>query len=106
YFYYGLCEECKQPKTDFGWCKCNTKHFQKNFKNWTSENSDVDKFIQESQINAKNENEKLEWIEYDKFENIEYITKGGFGTIYKASWKNKPSTGSPWGEINQSVALK
>ncbi|UZO00572.1 uncharacterized protein OCT59_011695 [Rhizophagus irregularis] len=28
----------------------------------------------------------LKWIPYDKFENIEYLDKGGFGTIYKANW--------------------
>ncbi|CAB4421477.1 unnamed protein product [Rhizophagus irregularis] len=32
--------------------------------------------------------EILEWIEYDRFENIEYLAKGGFGTIYKAIWKD------------------
>ncbi|CAB4380732.1 unnamed protein product [Rhizophagus irregularis] len=32
--------------------------------------------------------EILEWIEYDRFENVEYLTKGGFGTIYKAIWKD------------------
>ncbi|POG58771.1 hypothetical protein GLOIN_2v1789935 [Rhizophagus irregularis DAOM 181602=DAOM 197198] len=47
-------------------------------------NSDIDKLIQESQFNAKSPYEKLEWIEYDKFEDIEYIAKGGFGSIYKA----------------------
>ncbi|RIA89039.1 kinase-like domain-containing protein [Glomus cerebriforme] len=104
YFYHGLCKECKQPNTGYKWCQSSVEHYQQNFKNWTSENSDVDKFIQESQINAKNHNEKLEWIEYDKFENIEYITKGGFGTIYKANWKDKPSI--LWSEANQSVALK
>src|SRR5581483_1292477 len=85
----GLCEGCKQPNTDsgfdHGWCQpCNSKRLQQNFKNWTSGNSDVDKLIQESQLNAKNRYEILEWIEYDRFENIEYITKGGFGKIYKA----------------------
>ncbi len=91
---YGLCNECKQPNTGcsvYGepWCQsCNAKHFQENFKNWTSGNSDVDKLIQESQLNAKNGYEKLEWIEYDRFENIEYVAKGGFGTIYKAIWKD------------------
>ena len=55
----------------------------------TSGNSEVDKLIQESQLNAKNSSEKLEWIEYDRFENIEYVAKGGFGTIYKAIWKDK-----------------
>ena len=28
------------------------------------------------------------WIEYDKFENIEYLAEGGFGTVYKATWKD------------------
>ncbi|CAB4434991.1 unnamed protein product [Rhizophagus irregularis] len=32
--------------------------------------------------------EILEWIEYDRFENVEYLAKGGFGTIYKAIWKD------------------
>jgi hypothetical protein len=85
----GLCEECKQPKTDYNWCQsCNAKQFQQNFENWMSGNFEVDKLIQESQLNAKNHREKLEWIEYDRFENIEYVAKGGFGIIYKAIWKD------------------
>ncbi|CAB4494346.1 unnamed protein product [Rhizophagus irregularis] len=44
----------------------------------------MDKFILE---------EKLKWIPYDKFKNVEYLNEGGFGTIYKAIWlknnKNK-----------------
>ena len=39
----------------------------------------MDQFI------SKNE---LKWIPYDKFKNIEYLDKGGFGTIYKATYKN------------------
>ena len=95
YMDYGLCKECKQLNTTSDvvrghvWCQpCNSKHFQQNFKNWTSGNSDVDKLIQESQLNAKTWKEKLEWIEYDRFEDIEYITKGGFGKVYKAIWKD------------------
>jgi hypothetical protein len=85
----GLCEECKQPKTDSLWCRsCNSKRFQQNFKNWTSGNSEVDKFIQKTQLKARGSREILEWIEYDRFENVEYLAKGGFGTIYKAIWKD------------------
>jgi hypothetical protein len=85
----GICKGCKQINTGYDWCKpCDSKHFQQNFKNWTSGNSNVDKLIQESQLNAKNEYGILEWIEYDRFENIEYITKGGFGKVYKAIWKD------------------
>ena len=29
---------------------------------------------------------KLKWIPYDKFKNVEYLDKGGFGTIYKSIW--------------------
>ena len=47
---YGLCNECKQPKTTRRWCRiCN---FQRNFKNWTSGNNDVDKFIQKTQLKS------------------------------------------------------
>ncbi|GBB84543.1 hypothetical protein RclHR1_11100001 [Rhizophagus clarus] len=71
------------------WCQsCIVKYCQQNFKNWTSGNNEVDKFIQKSQLNAKNGNGILEWIEYDRFENVEYLTKGGFGSIYKAIWKD------------------
>ena len=88
---YGLCNECKQPNIYYGWCRmCNGKHFQRNFKNWTSGNDNVDEFIQKTQLKAKNEYEVLEWIEHDRFENIEYLAKGGFGTVFKAIWKDGP----------------
>ncbi|CAB5354972.1 unnamed protein product [Rhizophagus irregularis] len=41
-----------------------------------SGNFNVDKLIRDSQINARNSLGKLEWIEYDNFENIEYVAKG------------------------------
>ena len=86
---YGLCKGCKQPNSGYDWCQpCDSKRFQQNFKNWTSGNSDVDKLIQESQLNAKSCKEVLEWIEYDRFEDVEYITKGGVGKVYKAIWKD------------------
>ncbi|RGB43433.1 hypothetical protein C1646_749827 [Rhizophagus diaphanus] len=52
---YGICGECKEPGTGFLWCQlCNAKRFKDNFKNWTSENKNIDKFIQQSQLNALN----------------------------------------------------
>ena len=110
---YGLCIECKQPNTYNSWCQsCNAKHFKQNFKNWASGNSDIDKLIQESQLIAKFQHEKLEWIKYDRFENIEYLAKGGFGIIYKAIWKDGPifswnhKTGQWNRDSNWEVALK
>src|ERR1044072_2005098 len=86
---YGLCKKCKQPKSSSYWCQlCASRNFQQNFKNWTSGNHDIDEFIQKAQLKAKNEYKVLEWIEYDRFENVEYLAKGGFGTTYKAIWKD------------------
>ena len=62
--------------------------FQPNFKNWTSENHDVDEFIQKAQLKVTPKEQIIEWIEYDRFENVEYLAKGGFGTTYKAIWKD------------------
>ncbi|GES99199.1 kinase-like domain-containing protein [Rhizophagus clarus] len=45
-----------------------------------SENAIMDKFIYEK---------CLKWIPYNKFKNVEYLDKGGFGTIYKATWLDK-----------------
>ena len=63
---------------------------QQNFDKWTSENEFIDKFIQESQLNAQYTNQILEWVPYNRFKNIEYFDKGGFSTIYKAIWLDGP----------------
>ena len=89
YKFYDLCKECKQPNTGDYWCQsCNGKRFQQNFQNWTSGNHDIDELIQRTQLKAKNNRKVIEWIEYDRFVNIEYLAKGGFGTTYKATWKD------------------
>jgi hypothetical protein len=40
-----------------------------------------------SQLSAHgNASKALEWIPYDRFYDIKYIAKGGFGKVYKANW--------------------
>ncbi|RIA94518.1 kinase-like domain-containing protein [Glomus cerebriforme] len=86
---YGKCEECNQENTGYEWCNaCNAKRFQQNFKNWTSGNDDIDKFIQDSQLSATDSFKVLEWIPYDNFFNNKYVAKGGFGKVYKANWND------------------
>jgi hypothetical protein len=84
YMKYGLCNKCNRIKIGHYWC--NYCHFQLNFKNWTSGNNDVDEFIRKAQLKAKTEYQLIEWIEYDKFKDVEYLAKGGFGTTFKAIW--------------------
>ncbi|GBB87507.1 hypothetical protein RclHR1_00140011 [Rhizophagus clarus] len=108
---YGLCKICKQPNTSYEWCQSIHIHLKQDFKSWTSGNNEVDKFIREAQLKAKNRYQILEWIEYDKFEDIEYLAKGGFGTTYKAIWKDDPfwekNYGDEWKKKGETkVALK
>ena len=86
-----LCPECNKRYTYQDsydkWCnQCNAKRFQQDFPNWTSGNNYIDNFIQETQLNAKNFREVLEWIPYNRLTNIKYLAKGGFSTVYKAIW--------------------
>ncbi|RIB09274.1 kinase-like domain-containing protein [Gigaspora rosea] len=62
-------------------------------KNWTSGNSEIDKFIQYSQGTSTY---PLEWISYQEFSNIKKIGSGGFASVYSAYWE----------EIYGVVALK
>ncbi|UZO03391.1 uncharacterized protein OCT59_023798 [Rhizophagus irregularis] len=76
---YGICGECKEPGTGIKWCQsCNAKRSKDNFKNWTSGNKDIDEFIQQSQLNAVYCKKYLEWIPFEKIQNITYIAEGGF----------------------------
>ncbi|EXX58464.1 Ypk2p [Rhizophagus irregularis DAOM 197198w] len=103
-----ICEKCNDI--------CNTIHFQQKFLDWTSGNNNVDKFIQDTQLLAHDDDDiknVLEWIPYDRFYNIEYIAKGGFGKIYKANWidgymSNWNIKDQNWKRYNQNmiIALK
>ncbi|RHZ85127.1 hypothetical protein Glove_71g186 [Diversispora epigaea] len=82
-----ICPECNQEWNKYSlWCKpCNSKRFQNDFNNWTSGNDKIDKFIQDTQLNANNGWHVIEWIPYDRFKDVKQIGKGGFGTIHYAS---------------------
>ncbi|EXX54107.1 Cdc15p [Rhizophagus irregularis DAOM 197198w] len=84
---YGICGECNEPGTGERWCQsCNSKRFKESFKNWTSGNNNIDELIQYSQLNALIYTKCLEWIPFEKFQDVTYITRGGFGKIYSAKW--------------------
>jgi hypothetical protein len=84
---FGLCPECNQPNTFEAWCKdCYSKQFKENFGYWTSGNEEIDKFIQNTQLQAVNRYEVLEWIPYDQLRNIKHFAEGENGIIYSAIW--------------------
>ncbi|RGB24518.1 kinase-like domain-containing protein [Rhizophagus diaphanus] len=101
----GLCEKCNSIRRNRIFCNYCLLQI---FKSVTSGNHDVDEFIQRAQLKAEQWYQIIEWIEYDKFENIEYLAKGGFGTTYKAVWKDGYIhwDGNIWERIGIEVALK
>ena len=53
---------------------------------WTSGNSEIDNFIKDTIYNAKSQSNKLEWVPFDRFEDIKQIGEGGFAKVYSAKW--------------------
>ena len=101
----GLCKECNKENVGYEWCKtCNANHFQKNFENWTSDNVDIDKFIQEAQLSASYYRKVIEWIPYDRFYDVKYIARGWFGKVYRANWID--GCIDKWDDKNQNWTRK
>jgi len=91
-----ICIKCKDI--------CYTEYFQQNFKNWTSGNNDIDKFIRDIQLSEHtyyDVEKALEWILYDRFRDIKCIVKD---EIYKANWIDGYI--NKWDEENQNWERK
>ncbi|CAG8570265.1 3139_t:CDS:2 [Paraglomus occultum] len=88
------CPTCDQPYTQRSprnWCQpCEARRFQTDFPNWTTGNLSLDAVIQYTQLHSTGPNKFLEWIPYDRFENIKEIGRGGFGVVYSALWDLGP----------------
>ncbi|CAB5377550.1 unnamed protein product [Rhizophagus irregularis] len=71
----------------------DTKDFvlvQNNFI-WTSENKQINNFVQEMQLEIKDNNDIVfEWIPYSQFYEIKETGKNGLVTVYSAIWKDGP----------------
>ena len=83
---------------------CNSIYFQRNFENWTSDNNDIDKFIQDTQLSAHdNASKALEWIPYNRFCNIKCIAGDEFDKVHRANWIDGCiKYWNSWGNKNQN----
>ncbi|RIB25502.1 kinase-like domain-containing protein [Gigaspora rosea] len=86
------CAVCWRRRSAKGyWCQyCESRRFRENFSSWTSGNRLIDDFIQETQLNSTWWAGYLEWIPFKRFQNVEFIAQGGFGSIYSALWVDGP----------------
>ena len=107
YYEYGVCPDCKKQNTGEAWCsKCDPGKFLKEGK--TSGIPEIDNLIYKSQLKTEHYDENLEWIPYDRFQDIKSIGEGGFANIHSATWLD----GKPHGTTTKKrtkpirVALK
>ena len=69
------------------WCKECVPSFI--IEGWSSGNSEIDEFIKDTIYNAKEYSFCplfLEWVPFDRFEDIKSIGEGGFAKVYSAKW--------------------
>ena len=91
YFENECCKQCGNNYTckKYKWCKpCQINHLKKNFTKWTSGNKQIDKFIQERQLETGYTDVLFEWVPYNQFNDIEEIGINDFTTVHLAVWKD------------------
>ncbi|RIB04082.1 kinase-like domain-containing protein, partial [Gigaspora rosea] len=80
----GICANCNQYNTSKAWCR--TCDPQKTTQGWTSGNKNIDDCIKEFQLKAINYKDVIEWIHFNRLDNIQKIGEGGFGSVFSATW--------------------
>ncbi|CAG8723859.1 26019_t:CDS:2, partial [Gigaspora rosea] len=58
------------------------------FNNWTSNNEFIDQVIRNCQTVNLDPDIIVEWIPFENFKDVNFKTKGGFGSIYTAVWSD------------------
>jgi len=96
------CSECTRCQKDEKCPPCIDYHKRIEL---FSENKDIDSLINE----CAKINDKFEWIPFERFADVKYLAKGGFGTIYKATlhdyvWDHEENKWKGQGE--REVVLK
>jgi hypothetical protein len=95
--------KCKQQRSHYQWCQpCERKQCEENFVNWTSGNKEIDKLLQDTQLNSTKPQTFLEWIPFENLKNINILDTvlGNTGsTVYSAIWKEGPRV--LWNQQNE-----
>ncbi|CAG8566878.1 2612_t:CDS:2, partial [Acaulospora colombiana] len=61
-------------------------------RDWRSGFKPIDEFLQEMRLEYPQPTQHLNWIPFEEFVNCNYVAKGGFSTIYEATWTTSGQT--------------
>ncbi|POG82761.1 kinase-like domain-containing protein [Rhizophagus irregularis DAOM 181602=DAOM 197198] len=85
-----ICENCQYECLATFYCEiCIRNYLKAYFSNWTSGNDDIDNLIQNFQMETFAPTRIIEWIPYNNFRNIKYLTEDT-SEIYTAKWTDGP----------------
>jgi hypothetical protein len=51
---------------------------------WTTGNNEIDEIIKDTQRTASKHRKPWKWFTFDKFEDVKFLAKGGYGHVYSA----------------------
>ncbi|CAG8699434.1 3930_t:CDS:1, partial [Scutellospora calospora] len=81
------CLECNSIKYSDMHCEnCMKESLKRQFSSWTSENKLIDDFIQQCQQDRSISGSIIEWIPFNQFKSVKYLSDGGFSKVYTAVW--------------------
>ncbi|CAG8515332.1 12989_t:CDS:2, partial [Dentiscutata heterogama] len=83
-----LCIRCQSElSAEFSCLECIRLHIKNNFSKWTSGDKLFDFWIQKFQLKFyARSNKVIEWVPFDRFQNIKIKASGGFANVYIAKW--------------------
>ncbi|RHZ85727.1 hypothetical protein Glove_61g17 [Diversispora epigaea] len=86
---YGKCYECGEQNIKPEWCpNCKQLEITLKILPLTNGFNKIDQLIHESQL--KQNHNCWRWIDHTELDNIQYLSEGGYGIVYKAVWNNMP----------------
>ena len=75
---------CIECNTHVAWCQTCDPDIT--IQEWTSGNKDIDECIKWFQLRTIKYERMIEWIPFDRLNNIKKIGQGGFSSVFSATW--------------------
>ncbi|GBB95103.1 hypothetical protein RclHR1_02480002 [Rhizophagus clarus] len=81
------CRKCQNICDNLNSCEfCIRNYLVSRFEKWTSENEEIDEWIESCQKKIRRPDHIIEWIPYSNLQDIQYTSEGGMYHKMKALW--------------------